>query len=171
MLGILTHRPEDTGRRTYHGEKEVFLSDHSDTINSATILSKCTVWELREYRVRSITRYYSEKGPPCQPPTFHALQLPPACPPPQLDGKALKALVEDSGPGQGPPLRLMHKGGARGWIHAPATGPEATFQCPAAGIADLMAGYVAEGRHQRLADFEDHMEDLSLDWFNPDLVA
>lgn len=37
--------------QTYHGEREVFISDHSDTIHSATILSKCTVWALDDYRV------------------------------------------------------------------------------------------------------------------------
>jgi len=72
---------------------------------------------------------------------------------------------------QAPPVRLLHKDASRGWIHAPTTGPEAAFQCPVAGMADLLSGYVAEGRHQRLADFEDHLDDLKKDWMNPDLLS
>lgn len=34
----------------YHGEKELFLSDHKDTVHSDSIISKCTVWNLEEYR-------------------------------------------------------------------------------------------------------------------------
>lgn len=44
------YRPEDVGRRQYHGERELFMSDHKDTVHSACILSKCTVWSIDDYR-------------------------------------------------------------------------------------------------------------------------
>jgi len=87
----------------------------------------------------------------------------------QLDGKAFKSLAD--GIEQANPLRLMHKHSSRGWISAPSTGPEASFQCPSAGIADLLADFVTEGRHQQLVDYEDHLENITLDWFNSDLLA
>ena len=70
-----------------------------------------------------------------------------------------------------PPVKLLHKDASRGWIHAPTTGAEAAFTCPTGGIADLLTEYVAEGRHRKVADFEEHMEQLSLDWLNKDLLA
>lgn len=85
-----------------------------------------------------------------------------------LDGKAVEGLV--NGSGTAPPVKLLHKDAGRGWIHAPTTGAEASFTCPAAGVADLLAAYVAEGRHHRLADFEDHLEAVEADWLNAGLL-
>lgn len=85
-----------------------------------------------------------------------------------LDGKALEGLAKGSG--TAPPVKLLHKDATRGWIHAPTTGAEATFTCPTAGVADLLAAYVAEGRHRRLRDFEDHLEAVEADWLNAGLL-
>lgn len=86
----------------------------------------------------------------------------------QLDGPALKALIDGSG--SRPPVQLLHKD-SRGWVGAAAAGPGARLSCPVAGLTGLLAAYVEEGRHRRVADFEDHLEDLSADWLNPELLA
>ena len=39
----------------YHGERELFMSDHKDTVLSACIISKCTVWSIDDYRVRTLS--------------------------------------------------------------------------------------------------------------------
>jgi hypothetical protein len=93
-----------------------------------------------------------------------------------LDGAALRALVDAVGDGGGapPPLRLLVRerrpAGGGGWAPpGPGAALEA-LECPTAGVADLLAAYVGEGRHRRLADFEDHLEDLAADWLNPGLL-
>ena len=91
----------------------------------------------------------------------------------QLDGRATESLLSSQTAASTtptPPMKLLHKD-ARGWVNAPSTGAEAVFTCPTSGIADLLAAYVEEGRHQRLNDFEDHLENISLDWLNADLLA
>ena len=40
------------GRRPFHGERELYQSDHTDLIHSATILGRCVVHSLDDYRVR-----------------------------------------------------------------------------------------------------------------------
>jgi hypothetical protein len=83
----------------------------------------------------------------------------------QLDGPALRAAL--TGGGTQPPVQLLGKD-ARGWVTAAAAGPGARFTCPA--VTATLAQYVQEGRHWRLSDFEDHLEDLQgADWLNPGL--
>lgn len=45
------YRPEESlgGRRQFHGSKEVFLSDHYDTLSLDTIECKCTVHSFKSY--------------------------------------------------------------------------------------------------------------------------
>lgn len=45
------YRPEEAlgGRKAFHGEKELFESDHVDEIHLRTILKKCFVHGLRKY--------------------------------------------------------------------------------------------------------------------------
>lgn len=40
------------GRRAFHGERELYRSDHRDVIHSDTILGRCVVHSLDKYRVR-----------------------------------------------------------------------------------------------------------------------
>ena len=64
-------------------------------------------------------------------------------------------------------MQLLGKD-ARGWVTAAAAGPAARFACPP--VTATLAQYVQEGRHWRLSDFEDHLEDLQgADWLNPGL--
>ena len=34
-------------------------------------------------------------------------------------------------------------------------------------VASLVDAYVSEGRHRKIADFDDHLEDVTADWRNP----
>lgn len=45
------YKPEYTvgGRRSFHGAKELFLSDHYDTRSASIIEGKCTVYSLENY--------------------------------------------------------------------------------------------------------------------------
>ncbi|PWA79961.1 hypothetical protein CTI12_AA086390 [Artemisia annua] len=45
------YRPEETseGRKSFHGDKEVILSDHQELHNANTIIGKCDVHSLAEY--------------------------------------------------------------------------------------------------------------------------
>jgi hypothetical protein len=47
------YRPEEAlgGRKIFHGEKELFESDHQDEIHKDTIIGKCFVHSLRKYEV------------------------------------------------------------------------------------------------------------------------
>jgi|688.fasta_scaffold2583115_1 hypothetical protein len=85
-----------------------------------------------------------------------------------MDAKAVENLLKDTS--SSPPLKLLHKDGTRGWIHAPTTGAEAAFSCPTGGVADLLTAYVEEGRQRKIVDFEDHLDDISLDWLNKGLL-
>jgi len=45
------YRPEEAvgGRKTFHGEREVFSSDHLDTVHKNTVIGKCRVHTLKKY--------------------------------------------------------------------------------------------------------------------------
>eukprot|EP00897_Mesotaenium_endlicherianum_P001125 jgi/Mesen1/11012/ME000098S10402 len=49
------YRPEETmnGRRNFHGQKELFLSDHYDVTSADTIEGKCNVYSFQEYQALS----------------------------------------------------------------------------------------------------------------------
>eukprot|EP00775_Hariotina_reticulata_P001335 gene1335-1678_t len=46
------YRPEEAigGRKAFHGEKELFLSDHQDYCSVKTVMSKCRVMSLSKYQ-------------------------------------------------------------------------------------------------------------------------
>ena len=41
--------------------------------------------------------------------------------------------------------------------------------CPTA-LPPMLPQYAGEGRHLALCDFEEHLDDISLDWLNPGLL-
>jgi hypothetical protein len=45
------YRPEDTapGRKAFHGAREVMLSDHSDTVDTESIVGPCSVLPLQAF--------------------------------------------------------------------------------------------------------------------------
>eukprot|EP00887_Chlorella_sp_A99_P005971 scaffold27.g5971.t1 len=85
-----------------------------------------------------------------------------------LDAKALQQQLEGGG-GGAPVMRLFHRDGGRGWARAHAGG-ELLLACPSSGLAELLGQLMSEGRHRRLADFEDHLGDIRLDWLNAGLL-
>ena len=87
----------------------------------------------------------------------------------QLDSKVLKDLISDRGSTLAP-LKLLHKDSSRGWINAPTTGSEALFKWPTDGIASLLSALVKDGKHHEIVDFEDHLDDIRLDWLNADIL-
>lgn len=46
------YRPEEAvgGRKAFHGAKELFLSDHTDSCSVATVIGKCRVLTLQDYQ-------------------------------------------------------------------------------------------------------------------------
>eukprot|EP00877_Chromochloris_zofingiensis_P003074 jgi/Chrzof1/12768/Cz07g06240.t1 len=46
------YRPEEAvgGRKAFHGEKELFASDHVDFVHKNTVLGKCRVMTLKKYQ-------------------------------------------------------------------------------------------------------------------------
>ncbi len=87
----------------------------------------------------------------------------------QLDAKALQHMLE--GRGSKPLVSLFFKDGPRQWARAAiakgedsaavSAAPRNSFICPLAGVEGLIQQYTQEGRHYKLVDFEDHLEDIT----------
>lgn len=100
-----------------------------------------------------------------RPPRQNALSQPArllACP--QLDSAALRDCLE--GKAERPLVGLYVKDGQRGWAAAGGGssgggGSRGSLSCPTGGVRGLVEEYTKEGRHRRLADFEDHLEDIT----------
>lgn len=54
----------------FHGDKELFESDHTDAIHQNTVTGKCTVHTLKEYEVCGRLRWWTCK---CNPACFEQL--------------------------------------------------------------------------------------------------
>lgn len=68
-------------------------------------------------------------------------------------------------------VQLYFKSEDRSWAAARAEGGQGRVQHAAGDVAQLYVRYISEGRHRRLADFDEHLEDLSRDWTNRLLAA
>ena len=81
----------------------------------------------------------------------------------EVDGEDAAAAGETAAVAVSAPplLSLFFKDGPRGWAAAAAGSNSRRFSCPTAGIKGLIEQYTAEGRHRKLADFEDHLSDIS----------
>ncbi|KAI7844049.1 hypothetical protein COHA_002389 [Chlorella ohadii] len=96
-----------------------------------------------------------------------------------LDGPALQAGLAQltaaegqaggSGGSEQPVAQLFAKDGGR-WTKV-AAGGSGGFRCPTSGVVSRFAQLLGEGRHQQLHDFEEHLDDIALDWLNPTLLA
>lgn len=80
------------------------------------------------------------------------------------DGDAVK---DGSSPAGSPVFQLYSSDGRSGWLLSTETDP---LKLHSAGLVSQLEQYTAEGRHRKLVDFEDHMDDISLDWLNLELV-
>ncbi|KAL4856488.1 ER membrane protein complex subunit 8/9 [Chlorella vulgaris] len=74
--------------------------------------------------------------------------------------------------GEAPVLQLFVKDGARGWIKVAPSGSSGKpgLRCPTQGVAAQLAQLASKGMHRSLADFEQHLDDISADWLNPGLL-
>lgn len=81
-----------------------------------------------------------------------------------IDNSKLNKLVSSK-----PPLvvQLVTRDSSRSWKIA-AEESALTLQEPTA--TSLLADYAREGRHKRIVDFQSHLEDISSDWLNPDIM-
>lgn len=96
-----------------------------------------------------------------------------------LDGPALQAELAQqtaaegqaggSGSGEQPVVQLFAKDGGR-WAKV-AAGGSSSFRCPTSGVVARFAQLLGEGRHQQVRDFEEHLEDIAVDWLNPTLLV
>lgn len=86
----------------------------------------------------------------------------------QLDPEGLRQLLQSSGgesPSDARPLFTLHIKDGRNWVEYGGR-----LKVHTAGIPSALEQLSAEGKHRQLADFEDHMEDVSLDWLNAGLI-
>ncbi|KFM28850.1 ER membrane protein complex subunit 8/9-like protein [Auxenochlorella protothecoides] len=85
-----------------------------------------------------------------------------------LDPEGLRQLLQSSGgesPSDARPLFTLHIKDGRNWVEYGGR-----LKVHTAGIPSALEQLSAEGKHRQLADFEDHMEDVSLDWLNAGLI-
>ena len=82
----------------------------------------------------------------------------------QLDGEKLKSIVAGKAKDKDVPLILYTKISSKGWSRTPG------LNCPTEGIAERLAEYVQEERHMRIVDFEEHVDDISKNWLDSDVV-
>lgn len=82
----------------------------------------------------------------------------------QLDGEKFKSIVAGASKDDDLPLVLYTKSGSKGWSRTPG------LNCPSEGLAERLAEYVQEERHMRIVDFEEHVDDISKNWLDSDVL-
>lgn len=68
-------------------------------------------------------------------------------------------------------VQLYLRTEGRSWVAAHPDGARGRIQHAPGDVPQLYVRYVSEGRHQQLADFDEHLEDTSRDWTNRQLAA
>ncbi|KAJ9182496.1 hypothetical protein P3X46_006487 [Hevea brasiliensis] len=83
-----------------------------------------------------------------------------------LDNKKLEALPK--GKDRSPVMRLYTRDATKNWKLARSDGGNRLIlKEPAANI--VLLDFVSSQKWQHLVDFDDHLDDISKDWLNPDL--
>lgn len=82
----------------------------------------------------------------------------------QLDGEKFKSIVAGTSKDDDLPLVLYTKSGSKGWSRTSG------LNCPSEGLAERLAEYVQEERHMRIVDFEEHVDDISKNWLDSDVL-
>ncbi|CAN0915757.1 ER membrane protein complex subunit 8/9 homolog [Linum grandiflorum] len=83
-----------------------------------------------------------------------------------LDNKKLEALPK--GKHRNPVVQIYTKDAYKNWKAAgPDGGSHLIFKEPAANT--ILLDYISSDKWQDLVDFDDHLDDISKDWLNPDL--
>jgi len=80
-----------------------------------------------------------------------------------VDNSRLQQYLQQKSPSF---LQVYVKEGGKQWSHS--TG--ASLLADDATVPQLFMDYHAEGRHQELVDFDDHLNDIRRDWFNSQLL-
>eukprot|EP00884_Botryococcus_braunii_P022229 jgi/Botrbrau1/8690/Bobra.0311s0005.1 len=81
-----------------------------------------------------------------------------------VDNKLMHDFLRESNPHF---LQLYVKDGARSWTKGSNNG--LALETRAGGLPKIYLDLIGDGRHHALIDFEDHMNDIALDWRNIDL--
>ncbi|XP_015900907.2 ER membrane protein complex subunit 8/9 homolog [Ziziphus jujuba] len=83
-----------------------------------------------------------------------------------LDNKKLDALQK--GKDRSPVMQLYAKDASRNWKLAGSDGSyQLTFKEPSANV--VLLDYISTEKWQDVVDFDDHLDDISKDWLNPEL--
>ncbi|OIS96922.1 PREDICTED: ER membrane protein complex subunit 8/9 homolog [Nicotiana attenuata] len=84
-----------------------------------------------------------------------------------LDNKKLEALLKE-GKDRSPVMQLYTKEVSRSWklVGTDASGP-LKIKEPSANI--ILLDYISSGKWKDIVDFDDHLDDISKDWLNPEL--
>ncbi|XP_049415150.1 ER membrane protein complex subunit 8/9 homolog [Solanum stenotomum] len=84
-----------------------------------------------------------------------------------LDNKKLEALLKE-GKDRSPVMQLYTKESSRSWKLAGADASGSLkIKEPSANI--VLLDYVSSGKWKDIVDFDDHLDDISKDWLNPEL--
>nr|XP_016439011.1 PREDICTED: ER membrane protein complex subunit 8/9 homolog [Nicotiana tabacum] len=84
-----------------------------------------------------------------------------------LDNKKFEALSKE-GKDRSPVMQLYTKEVSRNWklVGADASGP-LKIKEPSANV--VLLDYISSGKWKDIVDFDDHLDDISKDWLNPEL--
>ncbi|XP_038974571.1 ER membrane protein complex subunit 8/9 homolog [Phoenix dactylifera] len=83
-----------------------------------------------------------------------------------LDNKRLEGLLK--GKGRDLVVQLYTRDSSKSWHQAGSDGSsQMTIKEPSANV--LLLDYISSEKWQDIVDFDDHLDDISKDWLNPDL--
>lgn len=83
-----------------------------------------------------------------------------------LDNKKLESLPK--GKDRSPVMQLYTKDASKNWRLAGSDGSsQLTIKEPSANV--VLLDYIASEKWQDIIDFDDHLDDISKDWLNPEL--
>ncbi|XP_073151121.1 ER membrane protein complex subunit 8/9 homolog [Henckelia pumila] len=83
-----------------------------------------------------------------------------------LDNKKLEALPQ--GKDRSPVMQLYSKDASKNWkLAGPDGSNHLTLKEPSANI--VLSDYISSEKWKDIVDFDDHLDDISKDWLNPDL--
>lgn len=90
-----------------------------------------------------------------------------------VDNQVLQKAVAGKG-STTPAVQLFTSDSLKGWRQANSSSSSNSGGGPSLSLREATAGhllleYINEKRHQDLADFDDHLNDVSLDWLNAEL--
>ncbi|KAJ8626203.1 hypothetical protein MRB53_019510 [Persea americana] len=83
-----------------------------------------------------------------------------------LDNKKLETLSKKSE--RSPVLQIYTRDASKGWRQSGSdASSQLTLKEPSANL--VLSDYVSTEKWQHIVDFDDHLDDISKDWLNPDL--